>query len=55
MTVCSLDPVEPTDHFSSPNCRVINIKYSQINIPVNTKVMYVLVFAHVQFYPISIF
>lgn len=55
MTVCSVDPVELTDHFSPHNGRVINIKYSQINIPVNTKVMYLPVFARVQFYPISIF
>lgn len=55
MTVCSVDLAEPTDHFSSHNGRVVNIKYSQINIPVNTKVMYLLVFARGQFYPISIF
>lgn len=55
MTVCFVEPVEPTDHFSSHNGRVINIKYSQINILVNTKVIYLLLFAFVKFYPISTF
>lgn len=50
MTVCSVDPVEPTDRFSSRNNGVISIKYSQIVIPVNTKVMHLLVFARVQFH-----
>lgn len=51
--VCSVDPVETTDHFSWYNGAAISIKYWQISIWVNTEVMHLLVCARVLLYPIS--